>query len=312
MASSEESPPEGYTARPATREDLPAIDRLYLENERALGTRPEPRSGYLGWRWSQEFVDLDRDTRLLERDGALAGFAMVFVEPHAATLGSGMWRVHPDHAGRGLGTWILGYVDRRSRDHPGVTTIRLGVEEEDVAGHRLLAEHGYERVRTSYDMAVPLRGDETPPADPPGMRVRPYVPGEERTLWRVEVEAFRDHWDHVEDQSYESFVADWFEDPDRPPRVLVGEVDGEPQGVVAWVVDHGVPYVYSVAVRRAARGRGLATALMAHTKAIVAAEGAEELTLSVDATNPTGAVRVYEKVGMTVQRTVAAYEKAIA
>ena len=258
-------------------------------------------------------MDLDRDTRLLERDGALAGFAMVFVEPHAATLGSGMWRVHPDHAGRGLGTWLLGYVDRRSRDHPGVTTIRLGVEEEDVAGHRLLAEHGYERVRTSYDMAVPLRGDETPPADPRRMRIRPYVPGEERTLWRVEVEAFRDHWDHVEDQSYESFVADWFEDPDRPPRVLVGEVDGEPQGVVAWVVRP------RRALRLLGRGAPCGTgprpgeALMAHTKAIVAAEGAEELTFvgRRRRTRP-GPSACTRRSGLTVQRTVAAYEKALA
>ena len=187
----------------------------------------------------------------------------------------------------------------------------MGVEEEDAAGHRLLAEHGYVRVRTSFDMGVPLRGGEAAPPDSPGIRVRPYAPGEERALWRIEIEAFRDHWDHVEDQSYAAFVADWFEDPDRPPRVLVGEVDGEPQGLIAWVVDHGVPYVYSVAVRREARGRGLATAMLEHTKAAAAAEGAAEVTLSVDATNPTGAVRVYEKVGMTVHRTVAAYEKAL-
>jgi ribosomal protein S18 acetylase RimI-like enzyme len=222
-----------------------------------------------------------------------------------------MWRVHPDHAGRGLGTWILGYVDARSRQHPEVTLIRLGVEDEDAAGHRLLAEHAYERVRTSFDMGVALREDQTAPPDPPGVTVRWYEPGEERALWRIEIEAFRDHWDHVEDQSFEAFSADWFEDPDRPPRVLVGELDGEPQGVVAWVVDHGVPYVYSVAVRREARGRGLATSLMEHAKAAAAADGADELTLSVDATNPTGAVRVYEKVGMTVHRTVVAYEKTL-
>jgi ribosomal protein S18 acetylase RimI-like enzyme len=237
---------------------------------------------------------------------------MLFVEPHAATVGSGMWRVHPDHAGRGIGTWILGYVERRSREHPEVTTIRLGVEEEDVAGHRLLAEHGYERVRTSFDMGVSLRGDEVAPPTPDGITVRWYEPGEEPDLWRIEVEAFRDHWDHVEDQTYESFVADWFEDPERPPRVLVGELDGVAQGVTAWVVDHGVPYIYSVAVLREARGRGVATAMLERVKEIVATEGAEELTLSVDATNPTGAVRAYEKVGMVVNRSVAAFEKGLA
>ena len=41
------------------------------------------------------------------------------------------------------------------------------------------------------------------------------------------------------------------------------------------------------------------------------AAGVALLVLTVDATNPTGAVRAYEKVGMTVHRTVAAYEKAL-
>jgi ribosomal protein S18 acetylase RimI-like enzyme len=50
---------------------------------------------------------------------------------------------------------------------------------------------------------------------------------------------------------------------------------------------------------------------MEHAKAAAAGDGADELTLSVDATNPTGAVRVYERVGMTVHRTVVAYEKAL-
>ena len=298
--------------RPATRDDLPAIDELYLASERALGTRPEPRSGYLGWRWSQDAVDLARDTRVIERGGDLAGFAMLFVEPHAPTVGAGMWRVHPDHAGRGIGTWILGYVEdplaRTCRRHDHPHRRGGGGRRRASPARRTRLRPGPHLVRHGRAAARAARR-RRPTA---GITVRPYVPGEERALWRIEIEAFRDHWDHVEDQSFAAFVADWFEDPDRPPRVLVGEVDGAPQGVIAWVVDHGVPYVYSVAVRREARGRGLATAMIEHAKAAAAAEGADELTLSVDATNPTGAVRVYEKVGMTVHRTVAAYEKALA
>jgi ribosomal protein S18 acetylase RimI-like enzyme len=82
--------------------------------------------------------------------------------------------------------------------------------------------------------------------------------------------------------------------------------------VIAWTVDHGVPYVFSVAVIREARGRGIATALLRHAMATVAAEGYREMTLSVDAMNPTGAVRVYEKVGMSVYRSLAVYDRDLA
>jgi ribosomal protein S18 acetylase RimI-like enzyme len=43
-----------------------------------------------------------------------------------------------------------------------------------------------------------------------------------------------------------------------------------------------------------------------------AADGFDEMTLSVDAESPTGAVRVYENVGMTVARETAIYDKDLA
>ncbi len=40
----------------------------------------------------------------------------------------------------------------------------------------------------------------------------------------------------------------------------------------------------------------------------LAARGQPEVTLSVDATNPTGAIALYEKVGMTVRHEFLAYD----
>lgn len=311
MASSVPEPPSGYVARPATLDDLGSIDELYVASEQTLGIRPERRSTYLRWRWSQPYVELERDTRVVLAGDDLVAFGMAFVEDDAPTVLASMGRVHPGHLGRGLGALLLEGFDRASRAVASVATIRTWIPEEDVRGHDLVSAAGYRRVRSSFDMGVELHDVVASPPPSPGVAVRPFEPGEERLAWRIEVEAFRDHWDHEQDQSFEAFRADWFEDPSAPPRVLVGELDGRPVGVLAWILDHGVPYVFSVAVVREARRRGVATALLREAITTAAAEGFREMTLSVDAESPTGAVGVYEGVGMRVLRTLAIYDKEV-
>lgn len=303
--------PAGYEARPATLDDLPAIDEVFVSSERVLGARPDPRSGYLRFRWSQPYVDVERDTRVLTHEQRPVAFAMAFVDESTPTVSRCMGRVHPDHVGRGLGSWLLGFLEGHAHGPGGVATCRAGVDDRDVAGHDLVAHRGYRRVRTSFDMGASLEAGRRAGAPPAGVTIRPFAAGEERTVWRLEVEAFRDHWDHEGEQSFEAFYGDWFDDPGSPPSIRIAELDGRPVGEVAWVVDHGVPYVFSVGVLREARGRGIATALLDRAMADAAAHGFGEMTLSVDAASPTGAVRVYEKVGMRVLRSTAIYDKDV-
>jgi ribosomal protein S18 acetylase RimI-like enzyme len=57
------------------------------------------------------------------------------------------------------------------------------------------------------------------------------------------------------------------------------------------------------------RQRGLGQALLRHTFAEFASRGFDAVGLGVDAENPTGAVRVYERAGMHVERTNLLFEK---
>ena len=57
------------------------------------------------------------------------------------------------------------------------------------------------------------------------------------------------------------------------------------------------------------RQRGLAQALLRHTFAEYASRGLDTVGLGVDAENPTGAVRLYERAGMHVARTNLILEK---
>jgi ribosomal protein S18 acetylase RimI-like enzyme len=84
-----------------------------------------------------------------------------------------------------------------------------------------------------------------------------------------------------------------------PALCFLAHSDGELAGVcLCWTS----AFVKDLAVRPAFRGRGIGTALLRHSFAELARRGAKRVALKVDAHNPTGAVRLYERVGMRIEQ----------
>ncbi|MDO5630008.1 MAG: GNAT family N-acetyltransferase, partial [Mobilicoccus sp.] len=69
-------------------------------------------------------------------------------------------------------------------------------------------------------------------------------------------------------------------------------------------------YVNLVGTVASARGRGLAAACMARTLRLAAVSGDyDTIGLEVDSDSPTGATRLYERLGFTLARTFASMER---
>ncbi|WP_312722732.1 GNAT family N-acetyltransferase, partial [Mobilicoccus sp.] len=69
-------------------------------------------------------------------------------------------------------------------------------------------------------------------------------------------------------------------------------------------------YVSIVGTVAGARGRGLAAACMARSLGLAAASGEfDTVNLEVDSDSPTGATRLYERLGFTLARTFASMER---
>jgi ribosomal protein S18 acetylase RimI-like enzyme len=66
--------------------------------------------------------------------------------------------------------------------------------------------------------------------------------------------------------------------------------------------DPGYGWIGSIGVRRPWRRRGVGEALLRRTFALLHARGLRKVRLSVDSQSPTGAERLYERVGMSVLR----------
>ena len=83
----------------------------------------------------------------------------------------------------------------------------------------------------------------------------------------------------------------------------VGALSGLVWGDRGWVGELGV--------RAPWRGRGIASALRRRAFATFASRGLARVMLNVDSENSTGAVRLYEGVGMRTLRAWDVYEKRV-
>jgi ribosomal protein S18 acetylase RimI-like enzyme len=168
-------------------------------------------------------------------------------------------------------------------------------------------------VRRFYEMAIGLTEAPAVPALPAGLVVDELGDGEYQAFYEALNEAFAEHWEwHPE--PFET----WFErrqgehrDEDGPIWFVVR--DGDELAAVTRndLSVAGGGYVGAIGVRPAWRGRGLAKALLQRTFAEFWRRGTTRVTLDVDAQNETGAVRLYERVGMVVESCGVAFEKSL-
>jgi ribosomal protein S18 acetylase RimI-like enzyme len=142
---------------------------------------------------------------------------------------------------------------------------------------------------------------------PAGFELRAVTPDQHRAIFDADNEAFRDHWGHRE-QDDGDFRAR-FEHPETATSLWCVAWDGDQVvgSVMNWIFAEeneqlGIKrgWLEHVSVRRAWRGRGVAKALCAASFAVLRDHGMEEAWLGVDASNPTGALQLYEGLGFQV------------
>lgn len=279
------------------------------------------------WSPTPGFVP-ERDVLVAESAGAAVGVVTVEWRLRDAKVVHHLeiW-VRPEVRRRGLGRSLLAWAEARARTSivggeggpPDVVHEIGGWGDSEVAGHaRLAASHGYRVVRYFYDMRRPV-ADPIPEAPlPAGLEVRPVRPEDHRRIWDADIEAFADHWEagkRVAEDVENWFTAPWLDtslwqvawDGDEVAGSVftsINREENERLGTrIAWL-DH-------VSVRRPWRQRGLAAALIGATLQLLRTRDADVAALGVDAENPTGALRLYEKMGFRRHKTGVAYRKPL-
>lgn len=308
------TPPSGYTVRPATWDDLDVVAKLLQVADIADLGAPDFFQDELHDDWRQPQLDMATDTWLVTGNGEASAYTWLLGRNSHRDLDS--WGVvHPEHRGRGLGTFLLDVVERRAADHgalapPGEqATLLFHTLAVDTAARELLLRRRFELVRHFWRMDIELENTPAPPNPVDGISIRTFRRGrDERPIYEAFEEAFADHFGYVP-RSFEEWSTMRLQEGFDPSLWFVATEGPEVVGALAGRIMEDVGWVATLGVRGPWRGRGIGEALLRHSFTEFHRRGIAKSSLNVDATNETGAVAVYERVGMHVARQYDTYEK---
>jgi len=225
--------------------------------------------------------------------GAMVAQADVF-------QGRGEVSIDPAHRGRGIGSALLPWLHAVAGAQG--PTLRQYAHDSDTDRRAFLLRHGYQEYYTAWVLAISLDDGIEPPVLPNGIAFRDFRPGvDDRETYQVIEDAFSE-WDGREPTSFEDWVVSTIgRDSFEPSNMLlaVDEAADEIVGVV-FLIDYGIDdgWIQQVATKATHRHRGIARALLHLAFQVYGARGKTTVELSTD--SRTGALGLYEKVGMRV------------
>lgn len=285
-------------------EEAPAIQVLIEEHALAAFGEPELSEEEIrSW-----FTRPNLAIRVAERDGRLVGY----LDVHAQDSGrfpADVRTLEPEVAAR-----LLAEAERFGREH-GATALRAFTQGDEPGLRGVLESAGWTPIRYSFQMRIDLDGELPEPEWPEGLVPRNHRPGEEERVYEANMDAFADHWDFHR-YSFGEWKAFNASEHSFDPSLWWLVDDGDDLAAISLNAWHfsGDPrfgWIEILGVRPRWRKRGLATALLHHSFRDFRERGATRVGLGVDGENTTGAVRLYEQVGMRVVRRNDTYERTL-
>ena len=296
------------TIRPARMDEVDAAASLLNEHSRRLHGVDDQSASELRQYWESPDVDFERDILLAERaDGSLSGYADLGVSGEHVWFDLRGLEPEPLRA-------LLGAIETRAAEKkPDAGLCGFTSEADDVV-RGVYEQSGYRVIRHGYRMEISLDGGARAPAPewPEGFTVRTMRVGEEERVYEAQMTSFADTWMFAR-ETFDVWSHWFLKDTAFDPSLWFLAGSGDELAGIAITRESenepGLAWVRILGVLPKFRQRGLATALLRQTFDECASRGLERVGLGVDAENPTGAVRVYERAGMHVARTNLILEK---
>ena len=313
-----------FDLRPVRPEDMEAIAVLVDRAQHHDGLPRVLTAAQLEEELEVPFVELASDTRVAVVDDEVAGWSWVWNPPaerrqdRAYLFGA----VDPGYRGRGIGRTLLGWALRRAterqqgRTHALPRYIRVDAFESMEADHHLFSRLGFLPARWFDEL---IQGVDDPPRVivPPGITLVSWPGDRDDEIRGLRNDAFADHWGStpLDAGMWHAAVRGHGARPD----LSVVAVDAATGLVVGLCLNHAYPedddltgrreaWIEHLATAKPERGRGLASAMIAWSLGAFHANGFTHAGIVVDADNPTGAARLYRKLGFESLRRSITYE----
>ncbi|MEQ4720548.1 GNAT family N-acetyltransferase [Nonomuraea sp. B19D2] len=312
---------------PLTTHDAPAWAEFAAAVEAVDRTGSHATVEQMAERLANPLLNLPEGTLAARRDGRIVALGLAPVRQtadpvHLMELWGG--GVHPDHRRRGYGRRIIDWSLKTApmlheRHYPGKPLhLHLHVHDGNHDLAKLADEAGFSPTRVFQSRRRDLAAPVPPPRVADGVTIVTWTPALDEQARMVRNAAFREHWGSTPHT------------PDSWKRLITGTTDFRPEGsflatadgtAVGCLLTHyreadtaaaGVreAWIQIVATVEEWRGKGVASALIAHALASFKAQGYGTAGLSVDAANGTGAVALYERAGFATFKSVTTYVRA--
>ena len=266
--------------------------------------------------WLSPTFNLQQDAWLIiGSDNRVVGYAGMGHREHTRIY----TEVHvlPEYSHLGIQDYLLAQVEGwaqaqipQARPDARVALI-CWVSKNDEQGQKSVERHGFKEIRRSWRMMIEMSEAPLAPEWPEGIAVRTFRPGDERTIFDTDEEAFKDHWGHMPG-NFEEWKHWTVEREHFDPTLWFLAYEGDRiAGISLCTYRDDLGWVDTLAVLRPWRRAGLGKALMLHAFGEFYRRGTRTVGLGVDAQNLTGATRLYERVGMHVARVYINYEKEL-
>lgn len=298
------------TLRPPRDDEFDAMLELMNAHQLAAFGEADYTADDLRTWLTTPYVVVDRDIRVLEREGRLIGYADADPTREDPPLWWCDVKVHPDVDAGPVLAELAAWLDERAR----AGRLRVWTSDTDRRIVDAFSGLGFEPVRHSYRMEIDLTGAEREPVWPDGIWLRTATADDHRPVHAAAVEVWQDtndpldetfeewaHW-HVERDSYDPSL--WFLAFDGDELAAFSLCRQDPN-------DPSAGYVAMLGVRRPWRRQGLGEALLLHSFTEFRRHGYTRGTLGVDASSVTGATRLYERAGMSVYRDTIFLERPV-
>jgi GNAT superfamily N-acetyltransferase len=294
--------PAGHSWRRATLDDAVAIQAMVARHDTAIVGYPDCTVDDIHDQLTEPGLVIDADTWVVHAGGEVVGWAWTYGRGSGEYIDLDVITLDPT-----VRSFLFdAALDRAAAlraGHPSAT-IDIGVFRANTAMASVCAARGFQHAATFYRMRIDFDGDIVPPVPPAGVTLR-SGPGDlefRRLAHSVLAESFKGHFgfgpqpfDRWHDTIEQSSVFSW-------SQLTLAYLDGSPAGILftsdSFVESENCGIVDDLGILPFARGRGIAKYLLAVAFARDHAAGRTGTLLHVDSNNTTGALNLYQSVGM--------------
>lgn len=289
-----------FIIRPTTEADLPGLVALSAERANEDGQEHTATVDAIRREWEHPDFDPARHGRVVERDGAIVGNMVVWLDrPEAWVSGY----ISKPARGRGLSSQLFRWGVDLAREDGAEYVITGYTAANDDARAFVTTRPGFRYERTFRRMVLREPDTIAEPAWPTGASLLDLPEDPVPLLVRLRNESFENHWNFH--PWTEADVRDSFTRGERERSMcFVAAVDGVPaalcnNGIYTDPDGNTYGYLGPIGTIPAFRGTGVARALLRHSVRAHADRGAQQVSLWVDSQNQFQATGLYERHGFT-------------